>query len=121
MSLNRVLSLLALIVMSLSCGKSPSDVYTNMVAAAKEQNIKQFSSYFTEDSQPVVKGIISLANNYGIVSKNPLKYLGTGEAKHESISDKYAVVEVQHKHQTRKILFIQDKEGEWKIDPFKLE
>ena len=118
----RYLTLVALLCVA--CEKSPSEVYTEMSTSAMLGDVEGFLEGFTDESQTLVKALISLSEAYGFQKDNPYELLVFDAIEKEEINEAgdQAVLWVRTRKVRRKVLMVRQKEDDaWRIDVQALE
>jgi hypothetical protein len=120
--MRRWFGILALMGLLAACGRSPSEVYTDMTTSAQMGDRDGFLAGFTERSRDLVGSLIGLSEAYGLLDSNPYELLVFDSIDDERIeaSGDRAVLEVRRGGATRKILMVQE-DGDWRIDTQELE
>lgn len=114
-----------------SCGKSATDTYYDMVAAAKLGDRETFLKGFTEDSRHLIEALLELSDVYGLKRRHPYSLLVYTDVVAEDRGEpdkkpgmeearEVAILTVQMRSRRRKIKMVQ-VDGAWQIDAFDLE
>ena len=123
---------LAFTLSAAACGQSPTEVYTDMATSAHFGDREGFLAGFTKDSKKVIKGMIMLAEAYGMPGSSPYELLVYDEVVREDIYDKgkkfdnfkcdkkCAVLRVKSSGKKKRLLMIETDDG-WRIDVKRLD
>ena len=113
------LLVLALLV---GCGRSPTEVLHGIEDAARAGDDARFASFFTEDSAPFARALLSVyrtqAPGGGALSK-PLDILTASVVVSERVDGARAFLTVRTGEATTatsSLVFVKDGNGDWKMD-----
>lgn len=109
-----------LLVALLGCSRSPKEVFLKMEEAARKGNVKEFGSYFTEESRPFAEALLALYKSQSPAEgpvPDALSLLSASTVVSEEVQDHVAYVDVRTSPDSPvRILVFTKEEGRWKLD-----
>ncbi len=111
------------------CGKTPTETYQHMVAAAKLGDTETFLNHFTKESKSLIEALIRLSETYGFERNSPYRLLVMDRVLSEEMGEeplrdgqkrRTATLLVQSGQKRRKIKMV-EVDGKWLIDAVDLE
>ena len=113
---------MAALLLAAACGKSPTAVFEKIEEAAKAGDADRFASFFTEESAPFARALLSVYRTQspraveGGTGSKPLDVLSISTVVKERVEDKLAYVTVKTGQSVNDLVFVADAKGEWKLD-----
>ena len=118
---SRWLPFLALALLA-ACGRSPTDVLHAIDDAARAGDDARFASFFTEDSAPFARALLSVYRTQapgGAQPSKPLDVLTASIVVSERVDGARAFLTVKTGEATTTtstLVFVKDGNGDWKLD-----
>ena len=99
-----------------ACTDAPDTRYTQAVAAAEQQNVTLFRTFFTRQSAELLRGLeVAGKRSRLYYIKDPLKLLPKGDLDNVLVQDNFAVLTFKVRGAKQDVwMYLED--GQWKID-----